>query len=199
MDGHFVPVATCIDTYPPWAWTDCHISWSNDSVNELTSSPAFPRKSADQKYCFSCGTILHLSADHCPSCGAIQPDTPANRTAPSTVTTGSTSAGSLINPAYCRGCGSAIHASAPTCPHCGAQQTARVTTSFSPNAPQKWIAVLLAIFLGGVGAHKFYLGRIGQGILYLLFFWTFIPALVAFVEGLIYLTWSEEEFARRFS
>lgn len=32
----------------------------------------------------------------------------------------------------------------------------------------KWIAFLLCLFLGGIGAHKFYEGRIGQGILYLL-------------------------------
>ncbi len=32
----------------------------------------------------------------------------------------------------------------------------------------KWIAFLLCLFLGGLGAHKFYEGRIGMGILYLL-------------------------------
>ena len=32
----------------------------------------------------------------------------------------------------------------------------------------KWIAFLLCFFLGGIGAHKFYEGRVGQGILYLL-------------------------------
>ncbi len=44
-------------------------------------------------------------------------------------------------------------------------------------------AVLLAIFLGGLGAHKFYLGKIGQGIIYLLFSWTFIPGIVALIEA----------------
>ncbi len=42
--------------------------------------------------------------------------------------------------------------------------------------------MLLALFLGGLGAHKFYMGHIGLGVLYLLFFWTFIPAIVALVE-----------------
>jgi len=42
--------------------------------------------------------------------------------------------------------------------------------------------VLLALFLGGIGAHHFYLGSIGLGILYLLFCWTFIPAIVALIE-----------------
>ena len=43
-------------------------------------------------------------------------------------------------------------------------------------------AVLLALFLGGGGAHKFYMGRTSIGVVYLLFFWTLIPAIVALVE-----------------
>lgn len=43
-------------------------------------------------------------------------------------------------------------------------------------------ALLLTLFLGGVGAHRFYLGQVGWGILYAVFFWTLIPALVALVE-----------------
>lgn len=31
----------------------------------------------------------------------------------------------------------------------------------------KWVAVLLCLFLGVIGAHKFYEGKIGMGILYL--------------------------------
>jgi TM2 domain-containing membrane protein YozV len=45
------------------------------------------------------------------------------------------------------------------------------------------IGVLLALFLGGLGIHKFYLGQSGAGVLYLLFCWTFIPALIAFFES----------------
>lgn len=43
-------------------------------------------------------------------------------------------------------------------------------------------AILLAFFLGSFGAHRFYLGETGWGILYLCFCWTFIPHLVSFVE-----------------
>lgn len=45
-------------------------------------------------------------------------------------------------------------------------------------------AVLLALFLGGLGVHKFYMGQTGLGILYLLFCWTYIPAIVGFIEAL---------------
>jgi len=44
-------------------------------------------------------------------------------------------------------------------------------------------AVLLALFLGGLGIHKFYMGQIGLGILYLIFCWTYIPAIIAFIEA----------------
>ena len=59
-------------------------------------------------------------------------------------------------------------------------------------------AALLAFFLGGLGAHKFYLGKVGQGFLYLIFCWTFIPAIVAFIEFFIYLSTSDEDFARKY-
>lgn len=44
-------------------------------------------------------------------------------------------------------------------------------------------AVLLALFLGGVGAHKFYLGQTGLGIVYLLFCWTTIPGWISLIEA----------------
>ena len=60
----------------------------------------------------------------------------------------------------------------------------------------KAVAALCALFLGGLGAHKFYLGQVGWGVLYLLFSWTFIPVFVAFIEIVIYLTQSDEAFDR---
>jgi TM2 domain-containing membrane protein YozV len=57
---------------------------------------------------------------------------------------------------------------------------------------------VLAPLSSDFGIHKFYLGQTGAGIVYLLFFWTFIPAIVAFLEFLILIGMRETEFARKF-
>jgi TM2 domain-containing membrane protein YozV len=63
----------------------------------------------------------------------------------------------------------------------------------------KVVAGLLAILLGGLGIHKFYLGKLGQGVLYLLFSWTGIPSIIGFIEGILYLVKSDEEFNRQYN
>ena len=47
---------------------------------------------------------------------------------------------------------------------------------------------LLAFFLGSIGIHKFYSGKVGIGIVYILFCWTFIPTIASFVEAIIGIT-----------
>jgi len=49
----------------------------------------------------------------------------------------------------------------------------------------KLVYCLLALFVGGFGIHKFYAGKIGMGILYIVFCWSGIPALIAFIEFII--------------
>lgn len=94
---------------------------------------------------------------------------------------------------FCFACGQGIDSRAEICPKCGVrQQTVKI------GKKSRVAAALLAFFLGGFGVHKFYLGRIGQGFLYLIFCWTFIPSLIAFIEFIIYLCSSDEEFAKKY-
>ena len=60
--------------------------------------------------------------------------------------------------------------------------------------PNKLVAALLAIILGGFGIHKFYLHKPVQGILYILFCWTGLPSLIGLIEGIVYLCMSEVNF-----
>ena len=62
------------------------------------------------------------------------------------------------------------------------QQRAWFYAEYERARKDEVIGVLLAVFLGGLGIHHFYLRRDGLGVLYLVFFWTGIPALLGFIE-----------------
>lgn len=84
---------------------------------------------------------------------------------------------------FCSHCGKEIDEQAVICPHCGCQVKAfeqpnivinNTNSNTNTNvvggcgrAKDKWVAFLLCTFLGMVGGHKFYEGKIGMGILYL--------------------------------
>ena len=69
-------------------------------------------------------------------------------------------------------------------------------------------AALLALFFGGIGIHKFYMGRTNEGLLYLggmltglVFFWLIIPlffipiiAIAAFCDFIYLLCISDVQF-----
>ena len=71
---------------------------------------------------------------------------------------------------YCKFCGRAIDYDSCVCPYCGHQlRNVTVLTTVGRSGPKnKWIAFLLCLFLGGLGAHKFYEGKYLFGIIYLL-------------------------------
>ena len=94
---------------------------------------------------------------------------------------------------FCQEFGSIIRAKAEICPKCGVRQAVG-----SASGRNRVGAALFALLLGGIGIHKFYLGKIGQGILYLLFCWTFIPLAISLIEGIVYLTMSDEDFAAKY-
>ena len=66
------------------------------------------------------------------------------------------------------------------------------------NGKSKLAAAFMALFLGGFGIHKFYLGRVFAGMIYLLFFWTFIPAFLAFIDFIILITMSDTRFDEKY-
>lgn len=94
---------------------------------------------------------------------------------------------------FCKHCGEKIPEDAVICAKCGRQveeikkgssdqiiinnsssssasaaASATAVASGGPATPRdKWVALMLCIFLGWAGAHKFYEGNTGMGILYL--------------------------------
>lgn len=95
---------------------------------------------------------------------------------------------------FCTDCGKELNVKAEICPACGVRQMYS-----GNNGKNRITAGVFALLLGGLGAHKFYLGRTGMGVLYLLFFWTFIPAIVALIEGIIYLTMDDHAFGLKYA
>jgi len=103
----------------------------------------------------------------------------------------STSNDTAVETKFCTDCGENINLRAVVCPKCGVPQAHK--------GRSKLAAALIAIFLGSFGIHKFYLGRPIWGIVYLLLFWTLVPAIIGFIEGIVYLVMSEENFDAKYN
>jgi TM2 domain-containing membrane protein YozV len=56
----------------------------------------------------------------------------------------------------------------------------------------KNVAGVLAFFLGTFGVHRFYLGQIGWGIMYILFFW--LSWFVSFIDAIVFFTMDKDVF-----
>jgi TM2 domain-containing membrane protein YozV len=66
-------------------------------------------------------------------------------------------------------------------------------------APEKskLVAGLLGIFLGGLGAHRFYLGDVTGGIIRIVAnIACFAGSIIGLIEGIIYITKSDADFQK---
>ena len=69
------------------------------------------------------------------------------------------------------------------------------TLSIAITEKSKATTTLLSLFLGGIGAHKFYMGSWGWGIIYIILCWTYIPFLVSLAESVRYILLTDHEFS----
>ena len=103
---------------------------------------------------------------------------------------------------FCPNCGAQINGYCNNCPNCGiaftnlAIQQAYVQST-PANAKSRVCAGLLALFLGPLGVHNFYLGYIGNGVTQLILTlvlgpltcgaaWV-VPIVWSFIEGIMLL------------
>ena len=130
-------------------------------------------------YCRNCGKEVDEKAVACPGCG-VPP---------------------RLERKFCFNCGTATQANQAICTSCGVSLAA----AGGSGEKSKVAAGLLGIFLGALGIHKFYLGYQKEGLIMLLAtliggLITFgvaawVLALIGLIEGIIYLTKSDDEFA----
>ena len=90
----------------------------------------------------------------------------------------------------CESCGEKIKKMAEICPKCGVRQRTPVS---------KVLLLVMTLFLGSFGAHKFYLRKTWQGVLYLVLSWTGIPGIIALIEFIIYAFTSTEKLQEKYS
>ena len=60
-------------------------------------------------------------------------------------------------------------------------------------------AILLALFFGSFGVHRFYLRKPFSGVLYIIFFWTGIPAILSVIGAFRFAFMSDEKFDRKYN
>jgi hypothetical protein len=102
---------------------------------------------------------------------------------------------------YCKTCGKEVKEGDIFCGYCGARvddqkennmsndlnNIVRPINDGSASPRSRLITFLLCFFLGGFGAHEFYVGKTGAGILMLVFCWTGIPSIIAFIQWIMIL------------
>jgi TM2 domain-containing membrane protein YozV len=92
-------------------------------------------------------------------------------------------------------CAEQVSSEAAACPKCGHPNAENRITQGSKKS--RVTAGVFALLLGGIGIHKFYLDKVGLGLVYILFCWTFIPLIIGAIEGIIYLVQDDVTFSQK--
>ena len=118
---------------------------------------------------------------------------------------------------FCSNCGTQCATNQAVCLNCGTalgnavneqvviaqptvvQPTGGMNHAYVQGNYNKTTAAILAFLIGGLGAHKFYHGSFGWGILYIVFCPTFIPAIVSLIEAIMYLAMPQGEYDSRYN
>jgi TM2 domain-containing membrane protein YozV len=132
-------------------------------------------------YCRNCANPVDDRAVACPKCGVNPRD----------------------GTAYCQACSKPTLPNQVVCREC-LSTLARPYPVYDPRAGNKIAAGLCAILIGAFGVHKFVLGYSGAGTIMLLVTVLTcgacypIMSLIGLIEGIIYLTKSDEDFVNTY-
>ena len=132
-------------------------------------------------FCRNCGNQVDDRAIACTKCGANPRD----------------------GGSFCQNCGKPTAANAVICTSCGVG-LARPYSGSDLRAGNKIAAGICGILLGSLGVHKFILGYTTAGLIMLLAsiltcgLAVPVTHLIGLIEGIIYLTKSDEEFVRTY-
>ena len=128
--------------------------------------------------CKECGKEVSDAAKTCPHCGAP-----------------------VVKEIYCSNCGEKVPATECFCPICGVSLKGAAYCSGSKRGgDDKIITALLAILVGGLGIHYFYLGKTKAGLLTILIticssgLWK----LIMICQGIFMFTLSDEAFKEKY-
>jgi len=95
-------------------------------------------------FCRNCGKELVGSPEFCMNCGAKP----------------------MSGTSFCHACGATTTPLTEICIKCGARVAKELAGDISPKS--RLAATLLAFFLGGFGAHRFYIGKTGTAVVMLI-------------------------------